>query len=1157
MDRWWALACVPALWLVLAVAGCSDTDPMIKLRRAGAVIEHDDERVKVERVVLSQSATPDQLDEQLKDLARVPRVLMLDLSGTQVQDEQVKQLAALDELQTLDLSDTAVTDEGLKVLASLTSLRKLTLSNTRVTDGGLSEHIPEFPALETLEISRLKEPQRESGVVEGGGVLEKFFSGIKLGIDLAGGANLILEVDQGKLDEQEKKLTADVMSQMATSINKRANPGGNKELTVRPLGTNRIEVIIPKADPQVVEQTKRMMTRLGSLELAILANSQDMKFQDLVRRAQELPDDKTRVITEVAQQDGSTRSRVDGAWLPISEDGRDVQNSTNRLVFKKRPNLQGQPVDHVLVSYEDENLRVTGEHLNNVYQTNDENGRLAVGFRLNYGGANRFSDLTGRNEPDRAAGFYRHLAIILDGEVFSAPTLNERISDSGQISGDFTHEEINELIGVLKAGALEVPLKKEPVSELTISPTLGSDVQKKGVAAIGIASLAVVIFMIGYYRFSGIVAVVCLVLNLVLVMGTMIFIEATFTLPGLAGLVLTIGMAVDANVLIFERIREEQRRGGTVRMAIQNGFGRAFTTIVDANVTTLLVAVVLYMIGTDQVRGFAVTLFIGIVMSMFTALYVGRLMFDIWERRKRREQLRMNSLPGIAGREFNFVGRRRIAAVVSLLVIAGGMSSLVARGARNFDIDFRGGRAVSFELQKTGDGATTEEIRSKLTSVKGARELSDSMSLEELTGVEGKDPARAADGRRRFRLRTTTSKLDELIEKHGTLDEARKQAPDRVKELEATMGLTPAESDELFAGADSVNQRIQNWIEDAFKEDDDYELTTMSVTSKPESRIDDSSAADYHTGYEVRVSLLSGDDKVQRENAQAYVADALAAVRGGDPSQAELDFEIRAADDPGDPGAAMAEAWNIRFKKGVLPDQVKETITKMVEKIDGKPQFNEVTSFASSVANEMRQSAILAMLFSLVAIVGYIWFRFQRIDFGLAAVVALIHDVLVVLGGVALAGLAAEKLGLDGGVLQLQDFKINLPMIAAFLTIVGYSLNDTIVVFDRIREVRGKNPSLTPEMVNLSLNQTLSRTLLTSVTTLIVVVILYFGGGDGIHGFAYCLVLGVVVGTYSSIFVASPALLWMMDPDSAFNRLVGGISGTSGTASRKRTVPQS
>jgi SecD/SecF fusion protein len=197
------------------------------------------------------------------------------------------------------------------------------------------------------------------------------------------------------------------------------------------------------------------------------------------------------------------------------------------------------------------------------------------------------------------------------------------------------------------------------------------------------------------------------------------------------------------------------------------------------------------------------------------------------------------------------------------------------------------------------------------------------------------------------------------------------------------------------------------------------------------------------------------------------------------------------------------------------------------------------------------------MLFSLVAIVAYIWFRFQRIDFGLAAVVALVHDVLVVLGGVALAGLAASEMGMDGGVFLLQDFKINLPMVAAFLTIVGYSLNDTIVVFDRIREVRGKNPALTPAMVNQSLNQTLSRTLLTSLTTLIVVVILYFGGGDGIHGFAFCLVVGVVVGTYSSIFVASPALLWMMNPDSLFNRLVGSAPGGSNVPSRQATATES
>ena len=195
MTRWWGLACVPALLMVLTVAGCSDTNPMIKLRRAGAVIQQDDEREKIERVVLSKSASADQLDQQLKDLAEVPRVLELDLSGTQVNDAHLKRLGSHDELETLDLSGTAITSEGLPELAKLTSLRKLTLSNTRVTNDGLAEHIPEFPALKTLELSRSRKPVRDVVVDSDEGLLETIFSGIKLGIDLAGGANLILEVD--------------------------------------------------------------------------------------------------------------------------------------------------------------------------------------------------------------------------------------------------------------------------------------------------------------------------------------------------------------------------------------------------------------------------------------------------------------------------------------------------------------------------------------------------------------------------------------------------------------------------------------------------------------------------------------------------------------------------------------------------------------------------------------------------------------------------------------------------------------------------------------------------------------------------------------------------------------------------------------------------
>ncbi|HID24734.1 MAG TPA: protein translocase subunit SecF, partial [Planctomycetaceae bacterium] len=217
----------------------------------------------------------------------------------------------------------------------------------------------------------------------------------------------------------------------------------------------------------------------------------------------------------------------------------------------------------------------------------------------------------------------------------------------------------------------------------------------------------------------------------------------------------------------------------------------------------------------------------------------------------------------------------------------------------------------------------------------------------------------------------------------------------------------------------------------------------------------------------------------------------------------------------------------LQARPEVAPEDLETVLSAIQAEMAETPLFEEVNKFAKAVGTEMQEAALLAILFSLIAIIGYIWYRFQRVTFGLAAVIALVHDVVAAVGLVAMASFLADTT--IGNWLALVDFKINLPMIAAFLTIIGYSLNDTIVVFDRIREVRGKNPALTPEMVNTSVNQTLSRTLLTSLTTLIVVTILYFLGGEGIHGFAFCLVIGVIVGTYSSIYIASPSLLWLMN----------------------------
>ena len=313
-----------------------------------------------------------------------------------------------------------------------------------------------------------------------------------------------------------------------------------------------------------------------------------------------------------------------------------------------RKDKQGKdvPAKQVLIVQEPEEDLVTGGYLRRASPSISEDGSPCVNFNFDNEGAMRFFRLTSRNKP-ASDGTKRQLAIILDGKVHSAPNINSAIRDSGQITGNFPPAELKSLVDVLNAGALQLPINPTPISEFTISPLLGADVQNKGLLAIYISSVAVFLFMLVYYRFAGVVANISLLLNMVLIVGSMAICNATITLPGLAGMVLTIGMAVDSNVLIYERMREEMERGSSLRMVIHNGFDKALSAIVDSNVTTLIAAVVLYMIGTDQIKGFAVSLFIGISMSMFSALYFGHLMFDIAERKRWVKELKMGKLIGV------------------------------------------------------------------------------------------------------------------------------------------------------------------------------------------------------------------------------------------------------------------------------------------------------------------------------------------------------------------------------------------------------------------------------------------------------------------------------------------------------------------------------
>jgi len=939
---------------------------------------------------------------------------------------------------------------------------------------------------------------------------------IRLGIDLAGGNNLVYQIDVEQAERDGKEVTADVVDRMVAAVMRRLDPANQEQITVRRVGTDRIEVIIPGADRDVVEKKKRDMTRLGKLEFAILANGH--RHAELIATAKKSDARDVRQGTRIAASWRPVGSRRDG----IQKDVGDEYDVTSRVV-----EIEGEEVKQFLVIFEEPDERVTGKYLRRAYPTTGESGRTEVGFTFNTEGGFRFEKLTSRHKPE---GEFRHrLAVLLDDQIHSAPSLQSTISDTGSISGDFTSEEIDELVNVLNAGALEVPIKPDPISEFSISPLLGQDVQEKGKWAIIYAAGAVVLFMFLYYRKAGVIANLCLLLNITLVMGSMALIKGVFTLPGLAGIVLTIGMAVDANVLIFERIREELQRGSSLRMAIQNGFEKATSTIVDANLTTLITAVVLYVIGTDQVRGFAVTLFIGIVMSMYSTLIFGRLIFDVLERKRWIKSLKMASVVGSTS--LNFLAARKVAMVISIALIVGGMGVFFSRGEDNLDIDFTGGTMVTIQFVEPQN---IDEVRGVLTDGMGTNITLEGLRL-------GDDTTNAAAGGKLFRLRTKNQNIAEVRSDVDRILTASGRELRKVRVDYAAIEPIPLIT--VKAGPDdktdddgkpaNANGSGSEGESSEGNGESGADVAGKDADKKEEGAIVGAVASDdeFAGGNQVHLTL-TGD--VPTSTIQDYIAEELAALEtDGGQKYDQPESLLRVIGTAG-PGMTAVENASKRYTQMlaqsspvVSQSDYEAALDRVQQRMEHDPIFEEVNTFAKTVANEMQTMAVIAMLTSLVAIVAYIWLRFQRITFGFAAVAALVHDVLVVLGLVAVASYASGTQ--IATILRLDDFKINLPMIAAFLTIVGYSLNDTIVVFDRIREVRGKNPALTVDMVNTSLNQTLSRTILTSLTTFIVVGILYIWGGEGIHGFAFCLVLGVIVGTYSSIYVASPVLLWLMN----------------------------
>ena len=592
---------------------------------------------------------------------------------------------------------------------------------------------------------------------------------------------------------------------------------------------------------------------------------------------------------------------------------------------------------------------MTGEVITDARQDLDQSARPSISMQMNSNGAKSWRRLTSNNIGKR-------IAIVLDNLVYSAPFVqNEIPNGNSQITGEFTIEEAQDLANILKAGTLPAPTTI--VEDVVIGPTLGKVAQSQGFKSIVSGLVIVLLFMIFYYSGGGLVANLALFFNIFFILGILAQLSASLTLPGIAGIVLTIGMSIDANVLIFERIKEELRNGAKLKQAISNGYEKAFTSIIDANFTTLLVGIILYNLGQGPVKGFAVTLIIGIICSFFSAVFITRVVVERFSRKGDKSLLRFSfpfSKNFLSSLKINFLGRRKFAYYFSFIFIGVGLTSLIIKGL-TLGVDFKGGRSYV---------VTFSDIQNPTNIETGLQQSFNNDGIEVKTF--GADNI----------LKITTSYL---------IDDDSDDADIKVK-------------DQLILGLNNITNL--NFSEDDTMVDDD--TYTISSSSK----------------------------------------------------------------------------------------------------------------VGATIADDIKNSSLYSGVLALIAIFIYILIRFRRWQFSTGAVIALFHDTLFVISAFSIANILGYS------------YEIDQVFIAALLTIIGYSINDTVVVFDRIRENLGiKAGSEIIPVVNESINKTISRTLITSLTTFVVVLVLFLFGGPSLSGFSFALLVGIIVGTYSSIFVATPVFV--------------------------------
>ena len=788
-----------------------------------------------------------------------------------------------------------------------------------------------------------------------------------LGLDLQGGSHILLQMDQNDLIKDQLETTRDEIRTLLrdAKIQYTGLGGTGRTVQVRINDPSQVDAAKNALKPVTNPVTAGLFSG-GSVQSMALDDSEPgllkftvtdagIKYRTSTALSQAIEVVERRVnalgTTEpIVQRQGDDRILVQVPGLQNPQRLKDIIGQTAKLTFqmvdtsvpvqdamKNRP----PPGDSVLYSQDDppvpylvENrVIVSGEDLSNATPTyNSQTNEPVVSFTFNSRGATRFGQATQQNVG-------KPFAIVLDNQVISAPVIREPIlGGTGQISGNFTAESANDLAVLLRAGAL--PAKLTIIEERTVGPGLGQDSIHAGKVAGVIGSILVVAFMFVAYGFLGFLANIALAVHVAMIVGALSLLGATLTLPGIAGIVLTIGMAVDSNVLIYERIREERRNGRSVIQAIDTGFSKALATIVDSNVTSLIATVVLFFLGTGPVKGFAITYAIGILTTVFTAFTFTRMLVAIWLRRARPKELPRAPVTFIPpGTKIPFMGIRRwtfaLSSTLSILSVVGFLTLGI-----NYGIDFRGGSMI--EVQAKQGNADLGDIRNRLSE----------LNIGEIQVQQFGAP-------------------NDVLIRVGTQD----------------------------AG----------------------------------------------------------------ENAEQTVIDKV---------------------------------------RGELQDQY---------------DFRRVEVVGPTVSGELAKQGTIAMLIALAGILLYVWFRFEW-QFAVGAIVATVHDVVMTIGFFVLTGL-----------------EFNQSSLAAILTIIGYSLNDTIVVYDRVREDLRKYKKMPlPQLLNNAINETLSRTTLTSVTTSLALLALVLFGGEVIRSFTLAMLFGVVFGTYSSIFIAAPLLiLFRLRPQAA------------------------